>query len=55
MDNQQGSPEQGNLQRLFRKEVGTSVPKWRASYEKDDDIVCAVMKVAGVVKTTGQV
>lgn len=28
MVNQQPSPEQGKVRRLFRKEVGLSKPKW---------------------------
>ena len=43
MGNQQGSPEQGNLQRLERNLVPTSVGKWGASL-MDGDIVCAYVK-----------
>ena len=46
MDNQQRSPEQGNVQRLSRMRVGASAPKWWASY-MDEDIVCALMKIRG--------
>lgn len=44
MGNQQPSSEQEKVQRLFHREVPTSVGKWGASL-MDGDIVCAHMKV----------
>ena len=44
LDNQQPSLEQRKVQRLSRKGVGASAPKWRATY-KVEDIVYSYMKI----------
>lgn len=53
MGNQHPSPEQGKDQRLIRKDVGTSVPKWWVSAKADKDIVCSSVKTEGLGNQSG--
>ena len=54
--NQQPSLEQRKVQRLSLLGVGSSDPKWCAPHRlAGEDIVCASVKIEGVVKTTDTV
>lgn len=53
MDNQQRSPEQGNVQRLSRKGVHCKrLAVEVVSIRKDEDIVYTLMKIRGVICST---
>ena len=54
MGNQQPSLEQRKVQRLSRKGVGSSEPKWCAPSTMGEDIVCALPKGKGVLEAPAQ-
>jgi hypothetical protein len=54
MVNQQPSPEQGKVRRLFRQEVGSSEPKWgipKTHFVNGSDIAYSCMKVQDAQKS----